>query len=54
MQTNSPLGLLPTCLGYEVLAGTQSAPPMDPNFTEIFTDVSGQAVLEVRVQYFKI
>lgn len=52
MQTKSPLGLLPTCVGYAVLAGTQSVQPMDANLTEIFTDGSGQAVLEVRVLYF--
>lgn len=53
MQTNSPLGLLSPCLGYAVLAGAHAMPPQDADFTEIFTDTYGEAVLEVRVQYFK-
>lgn len=53
LQTDAPLGLFPTCVGYAVLAGSHAVPPQDANFTEIFTDSAGNAVLEVRVQYFK-
>lgn len=53
LQTEAPFGLLPACLGYAVLAGTHAQPPQDADFTEIFTDPAGKAILQVRVEYFK-
>jgi hypothetical protein len=49
----SPFGKTAECLGYAVLAGAHGDPAKDANFTEIFTDQTGEDVVEIRVRYFK-